>query len=119
MRRRILLVDDEVNLAAGLQRALAREHTVLVATSGREAKGILADDDGFDIILCDLMMPDVTGMELHAYVLAERPHLAPCMIFMTGGAFTEGARVFLENVPNVRVEKPFEIDRLRATLRDF
>ena len=119
VRRRILLVDDEVNLAAGLQRALAREHTVVVATSGREAKGILADDDSFDIILCDLMMPDVTGMELHAYVLAERPHLAPRMIFMTGGAFTEGARVFLENVPNVRVEKPFEIDRLRATLRDF
>ena len=119
VRRRILLVDDEVNLAAGLQRALSREHTVVVATSGREAKGILAEDEGFDVILCDLMMPDVTGMELHAYVLAERPHLASRMIFMTGGAFTEGARVFLENVPNIRVEKPFEIDRLRATLRDF
>ena len=118
-RRRVLLVDDEVNLASGLERALSGEHDVVLATSGREAKAILARDDHFDVVLCDLMMPDVTGMEVFAYIKAERPKLADRTVFMTGGAFTAGARTFLEEVTNRRIEKPFDLDRLRALIREF
>jgi signal transduction histidine kinase/CheY-like chemotaxis protein len=118
-RRRVLLVDDETSLAQGLQRALAPEHDVVLATSGREAKAILAEDDRFDIILCDLMMPDVTGMEVFGYVTAERPHLARRMVFMTGGAFTARARAFLDQIPNLCIEKPFELARLREVIRDL
>ncbi|HEY4184145.1 MAG TPA: ATP-binding protein [Polyangia bacterium] len=117
-RRRVLLVDDEVHLAQGLQRALSPEHDIVLATSGREAKMILAEDDRFDVVLCDLMMPDVTGMEVFAYVTAERPHLAPCMVFMTGGAFTARARTFLDEIPNLCIEKPFELARLRDVIRN-
>ena len=119
LRRRVLLIDDEVNLASGLERALSSEHDVVLATSGREAKAILARDDRFDVVLCDLMMPDVTGMEVFAYIRAQRPHLAERTVFMTGGAFTAGARTFLEEVPNRRIEKPFDLDRLRSLIRDF
>jgi len=118
-RRRVLLVDDEISLAQGLQRALAPEHDVILATSGREAKAILAEDDRFDIILCDLMMPDVTGMEVFGYVSAERAHLAGRMVFMTGGAFTARARAFLDQIPNLCIEKPFELVRLREVIRDL
>src|SRR4051812_26058980 len=119
VRRRVLLIDDEVNLASGLERALSGEHDVVLATSGREAKAILARDDRFDVVLCDLMMPDVTGMEVFAYIKADRPKLADRTVFMTGGAFTAGARTFLEEVANRRIEKPFDLDRLRALIREF
>jgi len=117
-RRRVLLIDDEVHLAQGLQRALAPEHEVVLATSGHEAKEILEADDRFDVILCDLMMPDVTGMEVFAYVKSARPHLAPRVVFMTGGAFTARARAFLDEVPNRCIEKPFELGRLRSVIRE-
>ena len=119
MSIRVLLVDDEVNLASGLERALSGEHDVVLATSGREAKAILARDDQFDVVLCDLMMPDVTGMEVFAYIKTDRPKLAERTVFMTGGAFTSGARTFLEEVTNRRIEKPFDLDRLRALIREF
>ena len=78
----------------------------------------LEADDAFDVILCDLMMPDVTGMEVFGYVKSARPHLAARVVFMTGGAFTARARAFLDEVPNRCIEKPFELARLRAVIRE-
>jgi PAS domain S-box-containing protein len=114
-RGRILVVDDEPLVARSLLRILAPHHEVVTRTSAREA---LADVQGgsepFDLLLCDLMMPDMTGMELHARVRAVAPALADRTVFLTGGAFTPSAREFLARVPNPRIEKPFEPDALRA-----
>ncbi len=60
------------------------------------------------------MMPDMTGMELHARLRDIAPALADRTVFLTGGAFTPSARDFLARVPNARIEKPFEPDQLRA-----
>jgi len=60
------------------------------------------------------MMPDMTGMELHAKVRDIAPVLAERTVFLTGGAFTPGAREFLARVPNAWIEKPFEPEALRA-----
>ncbi|HMI93714.1 MAG TPA: response regulator, partial [Polyangiales bacterium] len=70
----------------------------------------------FDVILCDLMMPHMTGMELHAKLLRSHPEQAKRMVFMTAGAFTPRARAFLESVPNPRLEKPFDPQSLRALI---
>ena len=114
-RGRILVVDDEPLVARALLRILAPHHDVVTRTSAREA---LADVQGgsepFDLLLCDLMMPDMTGMELHARVREVAPALADRTVFLTGGAFTPSAREFLARVPNPRIEKPFEPDALRA-----
>ncbi len=114
-RGRILVVDDEPLVARALLRILAPHHDVVTRTSAREA---LADVQGgsepFDLLLCDLMMPDMTGMELHARVREVAPALADRIVFLTGGAFTPSAREFLARVPNPRIEKPFEPDALRA-----
>jgi FixJ family two-component response regulator len=59
------------------------------------------------------MMPDMTGMELHARLDDVAPELARRVVFLTGGAFTSDARAFLERVPNARIEKPFEPRALR------
>ena len=89
----------------------------MVVTSGRAAADLLAEDTRFDVILCDLMMPDMSGMELYAQLKTSAPDLAPRMIFVTGGAFTARAHEFLDSVPNARVDKPFDLDQLRELLR--
>ena len=92
---------------------LAAEHDVVVATIGSEVVQRLARGERFDIILCDLMMPGMTGMDLHEELERLEPAQATRMIFLTGGAFTPRARAFLAGVPNARLEKPFDPQGLR------
>jgi signal transduction histidine kinase len=113
-RGRILVVDDEPMLGAAVRRMLSAEHEVLAVTSARDAIGRVSKGERFDIILCDLMMPEVTGMDLHAELLRLVPEQAEKVVFMTGGAFTSRAREFLDQVRNPRVEKPFDVGGLRA-----
>ncbi len=110
---RILVVDDEPSIGDGIKRALSA-HTVEVSSSGREALEALESEKSFDLVLCDVMMPDVSGMEVFAQIQKSHPELAPRFVFMTGGAFTPKAREFLESVDNEHVEKPFSIRELRA-----
>ena len=118
-RLRVLVVDDEPLIGTTL-RILLDEHDVIVVTAGRAARALLERGDDFDAILCDLMLEDVSGMDLAQWLQAERPDLASRVVFMTGGAFTEEARSFLRSVPIDRqLEKPFsseEIYRVLASL---
>ncbi len=111
---RILVVDDEPLVGRAVARILSPPHDVVAETSARAALDrIERGDRAFDLVLCDLMMPDMTGMELHERVAAVAPGLASHVVFLTGGAFTVSARDFLDRVPNPRVEKPFEPAALR------
>lgn len=83
--------------------------------SGRAGLERLAREP-FDAILCDVMMPELTGAEFHAELVVRHPALARRVVFMTGGAFTEEARRFLDRVPNPRLDKPFDARGLRAAL---
>ena len=89
-------------------------HDVTVLNSGPEALARLRSDPAYDVVLCDLMMPDMTGMELHDRLCQEGIASSDRVVFITGGAFTPQAREFLARVPNPRVEKPFEPAALRA-----
>ena len=71
----------------------------------------------FDVLLCDLMMPGITGMELYDLIGKEAPGVQPKMIFMTGGAFTEGARAFLGGSSNLRLQKPFTAAELERAIQ--
>jgi hypothetical protein len=57
-------------------------------------------------------------MDVHAELSRTAPAVADSMIFLTGGVFTPHAREFLDCVPNPRFEKPFEIQNLRAIIRE-
>jgi signal transduction histidine kinase len=116
-RGRILVIDDEPMINAILRRMLGRDHEVMSASSVREALERLKKGERYDLILCDLMMPEMTGMDLHAELVRTSPALAERLIFMTGGAFTPAAREFLDDVPNARVEKPFDVQNLRALIQ--
>ncbi len=117
-RGRILVVDDEVPLGGIIRRMLSPEHEVLAVTSAREALDLLAQGERFDVILCDLMMPDVTGMDFHSVVSRRDPALAGCFVFMTGGAFSPRAREFLDGGARLVIEKPFDATALKAVIRE-
>jgi CheY-like chemotaxis protein len=87
---------------------------VTVLDDAREARRRLASGERFDLIFCDLMMPNMTGMDLHAELSRDLPEQAARMIFITGGPFADEARTFLARVPNDRIEKPFDLPNLRA-----
>jgi PAS domain S-box-containing protein len=115
-RRRVLVIDDEAALAAMIRRVLSKDCHVDLAVDAREGLARLAGPDAYDVILCDLMMPDMTGMDLFAEVARRHPGLERRFIFMTGGAFTPRATEFLAQVPNRRLEKPFETAVLKAAV---
>jgi signal transduction histidine kinase len=116
-RGRILVVDDETMLGATIQRALGGEHEVIAVTTATEACRLLTMDGRFDLILCDLMMPEMTGMDLYAELLKLVPDQARKFVFMTGGAFTADASRFLAQVSNPSIEKPFRASKLRSLVR--
>ena len=116
-RGRILVVDDELLLCRLMERALAAEHEVVTCTRARDALTRIVAGERFDLLFCDLMMPEMTGMELHQALDEAAPDQAERTIFLTGGAFTPGAGEFLARVPNPRLEKPFDLRSLRALVR--
>jgi PAS domain S-box-containing protein len=116
VKRRILVVDDEPLVARNLARMLA-PHEVEVAGSGREALDRCANER-YDVVLCDLMMPDVTGMEVYTQLVAADPAAAATFVFMTGGAFTDKAREFLAATPTRCLEKPITRADLHRAIDD-
>jgi PAS domain S-box-containing protein len=114
-RLRVLVVDDEPMVARALGRLLAA-HDVVTTQHGRDALARFRAGERFDAVLCDLMMPELSGMELHAAARALDPLLADRFIFITGGAFTESARTFLAGATNPTLEKPVERGALDAAL---
>ena len=115
-RARILCVDDEAELGLALKRVLIAQHDVIVMTNAVDALERVKNGERFDLVLCDLMMPVMSGMDLHGELTRVAPDLAGRMVFLTGGAFTARARDFLESVTNPRLEKPIGLDALRAAI---
>ena len=113
-RLRILVVDDEPAIVDLMRRCLAG-HDTDVASSGREAIAALSARD-YDLAFCDLLMPDLTGMDVFAHLSAHHPDKVGCLVFMTGGAFTDRAKQFLATVPNSVIAKPFSIEDLERVV---
>jgi CheY-like chemotaxis protein len=114
---RILIVDDEAPLRLVMMRLLVGHDVVSVAT-GREALVILEQDRAFDLILCDLMMPGVTGMDVHQWLVEYDPMLAARLVFITGGAFGPVALEYLNACSNCKLEKPFTKDEFQGVVTD-
>ena len=117
-RCRILSVDDEPMIGMAIVRSLRQEHDVTALSSAREALAQLIRGERYELILCDLMMPEMSGMELYDGIARRMPEQAERMVFLTGGAFTPMARAFLGRVKNRCVEKPFTPGELRSLVRE-
>jgi PAS domain S-box-containing protein len=115
-RAKILVVDDEPLVANLLGRLLSGEHDVTIATSAVQALS-LVETTAFDAIVCDVMMPVMTGMDFYAKLQESAPSLAEKIVFVTGGAFVPRVADFLTRVPNPKLDKPLNLKELLATLR--
>ncbi|HEX7672144.1 MAG TPA: response regulator [Polyangiaceae bacterium] len=105
-RRRVLLVDDDAQVLVAVQRSLQSTHDVTAASGGAEALAILERGAEFDVVLCDLTMPDVDGVAVYAAVVSRFPNLVPRFVAITGGAVTDRARRFVDSGEARVVEKP-------------
>jgi len=116
---RILVIDDEPRLAQAVKDMIGVEHETRAVTSGSEAFALLEqelNDNRYDVILCDLHMPGVSGMDLYEKLLEVRPGLAERIVFMTGGTFTERSRDFVARITNTCIDKPVDVKQLRALI---
>ncbi len=98
---RIYLIDDEVMMTKAIQR-MARGHLFEIENDSQAALKHLLDGNQYDLILCDLMMPTMTGMELYRRCVEEKPELRDRFVFVTGGAVTSEAQAFVDS-PGIRV----------------
>ena len=114
---RVLLVDDEPGILRSLARLIERRHTVVKGEGGRAALELLQDDQAFDVIICDLMMPEVDGPMLFEKLASLAPQLCPRVVFMSGGAFTHRAQSFLRQVSNTVLDKPVPAASLEAAIQ--
>ena len=115
-RGSILVIDDDAMIGTAVQRALRAEHDIAVMTDARLCIERIRSGERFDAILCDLMMPELTGMDFYRTLREFAPDQAERIVFFTGASFSRGAREFLEEVPNTFLEKPFRIQSLRSAI---
>lgn len=106
-RGTILIVDDEPSVGRALGRILRRYETT-ICTRAKQALELIRSGANYDVILSDLMMPEMSGMEFYEKLEQHDPELAARVIFISGGAFSPQASVFLERSTNTLVDKPFK-----------
>jgi CheY-like chemotaxis protein len=114
-RRRVLVVEDDLKFGKLVARVLAPEHNVIVLTSARDALDRIAGGERFDLILCDLMLPGLSGVEFHERLGSIAPEVVDRVVFVTGGAYSPRSEAFLKRADIRHFEKPFA--SLAATVR--
>ncbi|HTM43884.1 MAG TPA: ATP-binding protein, partial [Polyangiaceae bacterium] len=114
---RLLVIDDEQDFAEVLQESLAPFHDVDITTEARQALAWIAAGKRFDVILCDMRMPEMTGLDFYACLAVTNPEQATRVVLMSGG-FTRQANEAPLALPNPILEKPFNVEQVRAIIRE-
>lgn len=117
---RVLIIDDEAPFRASVRRVFERHGwSVREADDGAVALEVLSmtsSDTRFDLILCDLKMPGVSGMEVYRTVRNSRPELLPRLVFASGDTASVETAAFLESTTCLVLEKPFELSELATVV---
>jgi PAS domain S-box-containing protein len=113
-RHRVMLVDDEPLIVHTMERLLRRDYDITVALCGQDAIDHITGGARFDAIVSDVMMPNMTGIELIEALRRQFPDQAARLIFLSGGAFTAEARERLQSLGAPQLEKPVTAKELRA-----
>jgi PAS domain S-box-containing protein len=116
-RGRLLFVDDEEDLCEAMQEALAPYHDVVTTTDARRALELLAAGQRFDVILCDMRMPEMTAIDFHARLGTDNPAQASRVVLMSGG-FTRRRGDPSIVLPRPILEKPFAIEQVLSLIRE-
>jgi two-component system NtrC family sensor kinase len=115
---KVLVVEDEPALAAAVSEALGDAgFAVERAGDGEEGLTCLAHGT-YDLIVCDLKMPRIDGMQFYRAMAAATPSLARRVIFVTGAVAGADAERFLEETGCRWLAKPFRLGDLLRAARD-
>ncbi|MBK8171213.1 MAG: response regulator [Sandaracinaceae bacterium] len=113
---KVLVIDDEAAVGRALGRLIGTDHKVTLLTSGTDAVKHLLEGADYDMIFCDVMMPDVGGIEVYEAIGKARPELLSRIVFMTGGVFSDRAREFFGQNEIRFLDKPFDVAQVREML---
>ncbi len=111
------MIDDDYALRRAIGRYVKKQHELVVVESAVAGYALLVSGERFDVILCDMMMPDMDGAEFFERLEASIPEQAARVVFMTGGAFTQRTKDFLSPARWL-LEKPFEATALEAMIQE-
>jgi CheY-like chemotaxis protein len=106
-RRRVLVVDNEPSISVVVHRILGEEYELCDAVDAQDAIALISIVPRFDAILCDLLMPRLSGQGLYQHLLTKDAPLARRIVFITGAASLPDVQSFLSSVSNVVLQKPF------------
>jgi 3-hydroxy-5-methyl-1-naphthoate 3-O-methyltransferase len=115
-KHRVMVIDDDETIGYSIRRALKPDFEVQSFVDGREALVAIESGADFDVILCDMVMPEISGIDVHAHLARRNPSLADRIVFLTGGAFSAAAKKFIAGIPNLQVLKPFRMEELRRVI---
>jgi CheY-like chemotaxis protein len=118
-RARVLVIDDERAIVAAFVRLLGLRYDVVGLTDAREALQRIVAGETFDVILCDLFMPGMGGMQFYSELQNIDQRMTSRVVFLSGGAFTDDTQQFLEQIPNRTLAKPFDSERLLGLIRSM
>jgi two-component system cell cycle sensor histidine kinase/response regulator CckA len=118
-RSRILVVDDEPVMAAAVQRVLGDEYDVTVESDPRLALARIATSEPFDVVLCDLRMPGMSGVDVYEAVAVSNPETARRLVFISADVTSAPAQKLLSTIANPVLVKPFSAESLRAIVKDY
>jgi DNA-binding response OmpR family regulator len=118
-RGKILLIDDEEGIGLAIKRMFRKRHDVTVKTSGEDGLRELEDDSRFDAIICDLMMPGMTGMDVYRKVEEHWPELADRFVFISGRIDSPDVKAFVGEVGRPILKKPMPPAELRSIVESI
>jgi DNA-binding NtrC family response regulator len=125
-RHRALVIDDEFTIRLALRRFFTRMGwSVDEASNGESGYSLIVldarqkDIPPYDVIISDLRMPGLNGIELHDRVKAMAPQMLPRLIFSTGDIVSEEAANFVRTSECLVIQKPFELSALRETIEEM
>jgi PAS domain S-box-containing protein len=113
-RHRVMIVDDDPRIANAIKRILSRDHDLTLASCGADAIEHITAGERFDAIITDVMMPNMTGVEMFERLAELAPDQATRVIFLTGGVFTPQTQAQLDTAGNPQLQKPVSSQDLRA-----
>jgi CheY-like chemotaxis protein/two-component sensor histidine kinase len=117
-RARVLVIDDDAAVLRAYRRMLSSRHDVVLASGGAEGLDTLEKDEEFDVVLCDVMMPQLDGPMVYEALRARAPRLLDRVVFCSGGAFTPRAKEFLASIQNPFLSKPIDPQALESIIQN-
>jgi len=112
---RVLVIDDGAVIGAELMKSLSGHHVVVVEC-GEDALALFTAGKSYDLIVCEVLMPGMSGPELLSCLSTDYPGQAERLVFMMDRVVSPVVQYLLRGVPNLCLERPFDVEGLRSLL---